>query len=126
MKIVGLISGGKDSCFNLIKCVNYGHSILALAHLRPSTGDEMDSFMYQTVGSECIEGIAKAMNLPLFIRNIDGACKKDSMVYQETKGDEVEDLFELLKEVKEKIPEIEGVSSGAILSNYQRYRVENV
>jgi diphthamide synthase (EF-2-diphthine--ammonia ligase) len=30
----------------------------------------------------------------------------------------VEDLYELLKEIKEKHPEIEGVSSGAIASTY--------
>ena len=29
-------------------------------------GKEMDSYMYQSVGSEVIEMIAKAMNKPLF------------------------------------------------------------
>lgn len=38
MKVVGLISGGKDSCFNLMKCVQYGHSIVALANLYPPKG----------------------------------------------------------------------------------------
>ena len=40
--------------------------------------------------------------------------------------DEVEDLYELLKEVKEKYPDIQAVASGAIFSNYQRLRVENI
>ena len=39
--------------------------------------------------------------------------------------DEVEDLFELLSEVKAKHPDVQAVASGAIFSNYQRLRVEN-
>jgi diphthine-ammonia ligase len=42
------------------------------------------------------------------------------------KNDEVEDLYELLKEIKEKHPEVNAVSSGAIHSTYQKNRVENV
>jgi diphthine-ammonia ligase len=44
---------------------------------------------------------------------------------EEGKADEVEDLYNLLKEAKEEY-KIEAVSSGAILSDYQRLRVENV
>ena len=33
MKVVGLISGGKDSIFNLLECVAHGHEIVALANL---------------------------------------------------------------------------------------------
>ena len=40
--------------------------------------------------------------------------------------DEVEDLFQLLQEVKHTYPDIQGVSCGAIISTYQRLRVENV
>jgi diphthine-ammonia ligase len=46
MKIVGLISGGKDSIFNLIKCIEEGHELVALANLYPVDTDELDSFMY--------------------------------------------------------------------------------
>jgi diphthine-ammonia ligase len=38
MKVVGLLSGGKDSCFNLVHCVANGHAIVALASLRPPDG----------------------------------------------------------------------------------------
>uniref|UniRef100_A0A166I9H9 Diphthine--ammonia ligase n=1 Tax=Daucus carota subsp. sativus TaxID=79200 RepID=A0A166I9H9_DAUCS len=50
MKVVGLISGGKDSCFAMMKCVQYGHEIVALANLMPADDsvDELDSYMYQT------------------------------------------------------------------------------
>ena len=37
MKVLGLISGGKDSIYNLIQCINKGHEILCLGHIaRPS------------------------------------------------------------------------------------------
>ncbi len=41
-------------------------------------------------------------------------------------SDEVEDLMQLLETVKRAHPTVQAVSSGAILSNYQRIRVENV
>lgn len=38
MQVVGLLSGGKDSCFNLCHCVLQGHEIVALATLAPPGG----------------------------------------------------------------------------------------
>lgn len=43
-----------------------------------------------------------------------------------TSGDEVEDMLVLLSEVKRQIPSVSAVSSGAIASDYQRLRVENI
>uniref|UniRef100_A0A3Q2CBF9 Diphthine--ammonia ligase n=1 Tax=Cyprinodon variegatus TaxID=28743 RepID=A0A3Q2CBF9_CYPVA len=125
MKVVALISGGKDSCFNMIKCVSAGHKIVALANLRPAKADELDSYMYQTVGHQAIELYADAMELPLYRRTIRGSSLDTSRNYSVTEGDEVEDLYQLLYQIKEK-EAIEAVSVGAILSDYQRVRVENV
>lgn len=36
LRVVGLVSGGKDSCYNLIQCVKHGHEIVALLNLHPS------------------------------------------------------------------------------------------
>ncbi|VDM65736.1 unnamed protein product [Strongylus vulgaris] len=47
-------------------------------------------------------------------------------MFEITAGDEVEDLYELLKTVKEHHPLVQGVSAGAILSSYQKLRVEDV
>ncbi|KAG9285365.1 hypothetical protein G9A89_010840 [Geosiphon pyriformis] len=129
MKVVALISGGKDSCFNMMHCVKNGHEIVALANLKPpdsSNKDELDSFLYQTVGHEAIEYYAECMGLPLYRRQIFGNSVFTGPEYHITKGDETEDLFELLNDVKKKHPELQGVSVGAILSNYQRVRVEHV
>ncbi|XP_032356543.1 diphthine--ammonia ligase [Etheostoma spectabile] len=125
MKVVALISGGKDSCYNMMQCVVSGHRIVALANLRPANTDELDSYMYQTVGHQAIELYSEAMDLPLYRRTIQGSSLDTSRNYSVTEGDEVEDLYELLKLVKEK-EGVEAVSVGAILSDYQRVRVENV
>uniref|UniRef100_A0A8C6WV99 Diphthine--ammonia ligase n=1 Tax=Neogobius melanostomus TaxID=47308 RepID=A0A8C6WV99_9GOBI len=125
MRVVALISGGKDSCYNMMQCVAAGHRLVALANLRPAHTDELDSYMYQTVGHQAIGLYAEAMDLPLYRRTIQGSSVDTSRDYSHTPGDEVEDLYELLRLVKEK-ESVEAVSVGAILSDYQRVRVENV
>ncbi|XP_061102972.1 diphthine--ammonia ligase isoform X1 [Conger conger] len=126
MKVVALISGGKDSCYNMMQCVAAGHRIVALANLRPKENtDELDSYMYQTVGHQAIDVYAEAMDLPLYRRTIEGSSLNTGMEYTQREGDEVEDLYHLLKLVQEK-EGVEAVSVGAILSDYQRVRVENV
>lgn len=37
-KVIGLVSGGKDSTFNLLHCVANGHELVALATLTPEPG----------------------------------------------------------------------------------------
>ena len=127
LKTVGLISGGKDSCYNLVECVKNGHELVALAHLHPPANvHELDSFMYQTVGSEVVKAIADCMDLPLFLREITGAAVHQKLSYSQTQGDEVEDLYQIIKDVQHRFPQIQAVAAGAVLSTYQRNRVENV
>ncbi|XP_018322343.1 diphthine--ammonia ligase [Agrilus planipennis] len=125
MRVAALISGGKDSCFNMLQCIGAGHEIVALANLCPKKKTEMDSYMFQSVGFEAIELMAKAMELPLF--RIETECKSTAreIDYEYTSNDEVEDMFKLLEKVKKEVV-INAVSVGAILSDYQRIRVENV
>ncbi|XP_078248050.1 diphthine--ammonia ligase isoform X3 [Pogona vitticeps] len=129
MKVVALISGGKDSCYNMMHCVAAGHQIVALANLRPAKNqegtDELDSYMYQTVGHQAIDIYAEAMGLPLYRHTIKGTSVDIGRTYTKCEGDEVEDLYQLLKFVKDK-ENVDAVSVGAILSDYQRVRVENV
>ncbi|XP_063828857.1 uncharacterized protein LOC135078201 [Ostrinia nubilalis] len=125
MRTVALISGGKDSCYNMMQCVGAGHTIVALANLQPILKDELDSYMYQTVGHQGIELYAEAMGLPLYREVITGAAVDQGRNYEPTANDEVEDLYRLLSRVKDDI-DIEAVAVGAILSDYQRIRVENV
>ncbi|KAJ1281554.1 hypothetical protein BS78_04G314100 [Paspalum vaginatum] len=128
MEVVALVSGGKDSCFAMMRCQDYGHKVVALANLIPldDAVDELDSYMYQTVGHQIVVSYAKCMGLPLFRRRIRGSTRDQGLKYKVTAGDEVEDMFALLSEVKRQIPSITAVSSGAIASDYQRLRVESV
>lgn len=70
---------------------------------------------------------------PFYSREIRGRSKNISLVYDTTvddtddvNTDEVEDLYCLLKQIQSECPDIKAVSSGAILSTYQRTRIENV
>ncbi|KAF7352671.1 Diphthine--ammonia ligase [Mycena venus] len=133
MKYVALLSGGKDSCYNLLHCQRNGHQLVSAASLGPEPGkEELDSYMYQTVGQDAIELVARALDVPLYRRVISGHALEQGSEYgarnsaSGTVGDETEDLYALLSTVKSKHPDIEGVSVGAILSNYQRVRVEHV
>lgn len=111
MKFVGLISGGKDSIFNLVQCVSYGHELVCTANLHPPDdleNKEMDSFMFQTIGVEIADKISQCLEVPIVKRAISGSSVNQGMYYQEesTQKDEVEDLYMLLKQVKELYPEV--------------------
>ncbi|TIA72421.1 hypothetical protein E3P91_02032 [Wallemia ichthyophaga] len=86
----------------------------------------MDSYMFQTVGLSILPLIAQSLGVELFEGVIKGTPINQSSSYEETLNDETEDLYKLLKSVKEKYADLQGVSVGAILSNYQRVRVEHV
>lgn len=85
--------------------------------------------MFQTVGVEIIPLIAQCMQQPLLRVPITGGSVNQELFYDKAENakesDEVEDLYALLQQAKEEY-KIEAVSSGAILSDYQRLRVENV
>lgn len=70
--------------------------------------EEIDSYLYQTVGQDGLHFIAEALGLPLFRRQISGTAVDQSNDYATTAdarekgsvtGDETEDLYELLKDV---------------------------
>ena len=129
MKFLALVSGGKDSCYSILHSLRQGHELVALGNLYPADQDqqELDSFMFQTVGHDIVNWYQKCTGLPLFRRAIHPQTSKNvSLNYYPTDDDEIEDLLELLKEAKKQMPEIEAVNAGAILSSYQRTRVEDV
>jgi diphthine-ammonia ligase len=143
LNVIALISGGKDSLFSLLHCLQNGHKIVALANLYPpcdrspghengpqgEEGEDLNSFMYQTVGHTIIPLYAEALNLPVYRRQISGKAIQTNREYaflEDAPPDETEDLVPLLEEVKLTHPEANALSSGAILSTYQRTRVESV
>lgn len=128
MKFVALVSGGKDSCFNILHCLAQGHELVCLANLYPpeEKNDEIDSYMYQTVGHDVLTLYEKCIGKPMYRQPILGLASNQNLEYKKTENDETEDLFKLLKTVLFNHPDVQGVSVGAILSSYQRTRVEDV
>jgi diphthine-ammonia ligase len=129
MKFVALVSGGKDSIYSIQECIRNGHDLVCCIHLGAPLSVEEESFMYQTAGSNVLSVLVEdCLDVPLILQRRKGKSVNISMVYEndDAEDDEVEDLYVALKTALEQFPEIQAVSSGAILSNYQRIRVEHV
>ncbi|KAF4967758.1 hypothetical protein FSARC_4732 [Fusarium sarcochroum] len=211
LNVIALISGGKDSFFSLIHCIEHGHRIVALANLFPGPGTsgsssgpdvhandiargqspfrqqdatgteprtnlqassavpfpaglqhidpgtwtpqpparddhydsphhdqgagessdtDLNSFMYQTVGHEVLPLYAAATGLPLYRLPITGRAVRHERDYDATSDaqdrDETESMLPLLQAIIARHPEANAVCAGAILSTYQRTRVESI
>src|SRR5262245_44459426 len=84
MKVVALVSGGKDSCIAMLECVRFGHQIAAIATLRPPESiNEADSFMFQTVATEAVQAIAECMNLPFYTYTLRGSAVNQDLLCSE-------------------------------------------
>ena len=70
--------------------------------------EELDSYLYQTVGQDAIEFVARALDVPLHRRAISGSALALGSEYGGrnaedrggVNGDETEDLYALLADVK--------------------------
>lgn len=156
--MIALISGGKDSLYSILHCIRNGHKVVALANLHPAqkpkpsddqsnqedvqngTGDmeeDIDSFMYQTIGHSVIPLYESALGIPLYRAPITGGAVDTARIYRHDAADqaaehvshtedETESLVPLLRRIMQSHPEANAVSAGAILSTYQRTRIENV
>ena len=133
MNIAGLISGGKDSMLNLIKCQENGHRIVCLVNMCPvrkigaDGTQELNSHCFQSVAQEHVPLVAKCMGLKLYTGDLlEGTSINQELFYEKTEGDEVESLYKLLSRVIGENPEVNAISTGAIESNFQRLRVMNI
>lgn len=128
MKFVALVSGGKDSIYSIMECQKQGHELIACVHLgRPVEESADESYMYQTAASEVIPTLVEeCLQVPLVLVPRKRKSVNTSLVYQENADDEVEDLYLAIQQAKIQFPDTQAVSSGAILSTYQRVRVEHV
>lgn len=145
LNVIALISGGKDSLYSILHCIRNGHRVVALANLHPppqpqlsrEDGEEeekdMDSYMYQTVGHSVIPLYESALGIPLYRAPILGSAVETGREYMHSSssptdgdGDETESLVPLLQAVLKDHPSANAVSAGAILSTYQRTRIEDV
>ena len=133
MKFAGLISGGKDSIYAIQTLIDQGHTLVCVGNVAPDTKfKEMDSYMYQSAGNEIVSLCAQCLDVPFYQVVTKGLTLNKELAYDtpseesEIKNDEVEDMFRLMQKMKMAHPEIQAVSSGAIMSTYQKNRVENL
>lgn len=124
MDFVGLVSGGKDSVYSICKLIDEGYNLVGLIHMSANS-TYADSYMYQTVGSEVSINLDRCFGVPLFVYKTGCNAVDQNLFYNPCETDEVEDLYLAIKDVQSKIS-FNAISSGAIFSNYQKNRVENV
>ena len=140
MRFVALVSGGKDSIYSIIQAIRNGHELVACIHLgapvvanddgddgTENDQEEEESYMYQTAASEVVKTmVEECLGIELLVHPRKGRSVNTGLVYEKaTPNDEVEDLFIALQRAMKRFI-FQGVCSGAILSTYQRVRIENV
>ena len=112
----------------VLHCISNGHELVALANLYPKTSsssEEIDSFMYQTVGYTVLQNYQECIGVPMYRKEILGTSKNVGMQYQPTLEDETEDLYELLSTCKQNHQDLTAVCAGGILSSKQDSRVDH-
>ena len=110
MKIGALVSGGKDSLYAAYK-ESRKHELVCLISLKSKRDD---SYMFHIPNIDLVKDIAESTGLPL--------------VFIESSGIKEKELRDLEKAIKKAVKEykIKGIVSGAIKSNYQKERVDNI
>jgi len=112
MAILGaLISSGKDSIYAMYLMKQKGHEIVCAMTMKSRN---KASYMFHTPNIELVELQAESMEIPLVTWETEGK-----------KEEELADLKALLVNAKEKYA-IEGITTGALFSDYQRERIEKL
>ncbi len=110
MKLAVLFSGGKDSTYAMYLAKKQGE----ISCLISVFSENKDSYMFHTPNIELVKKQAEAMNIPIII--------------QKTKGEKEKELVDLEKAIKSAVKKynINAIVSGALTSDYQRLRIENI
>ncbi|MEM3565529.1 MAG: TIGR00289 family protein [Candidatus Bathyarchaeia archaeon] len=107
MRVAVLATGGKDSTLALFRVLRLGYDVKYLVSMIPL---REDSWMFHYPNIHLMDLFAEAVGVPLVKGETSGV-----------KEVEVEDLKRLLKGL-----DVDGIVSGAISSNYQKARIEEV
>ena len=107
MRVAALITGGKDSTLALHRALRQGHEIECLVAMIPR---RKDSWMFHSINIHLTDLCAEAVGIPLVKGQTTGIKEMELM-----------DLKRLLSTL-----DIEGVVSGAILSQYQKTRIDRI
>jgi ABC transporter with metal-binding/Fe-S-binding domain ATP-binding protein len=111
MKLAALFSGGKDSAYALYLAQLQGHKIEVLIAV---DSENPESYMFHVPNIHLVNLQSEAMGIPLILKKTKGV-----------KEEELNDLKDAISEAMEKY-DITGIVSGAIYSNYQRKRIDDM
>lgn len=109
MRLAALVSGGKDSIYAMYLAKKEGHTIEYILTMLP---ERTDSYMFHHPNAGLTEVQAGLMGIPVVTKATKGI-----------KEDELKDLKTLIESVKDKV---DGIVTGALASNYQKTRIENI
>ncbi|MEM0095131.1 MAG: TIGR00289 family protein [Candidatus Bathyarchaeia archaeon] len=107
MRVAVLATGGKDSTLALYKVLKAGYEVKCLVSMVPL---REDSWMFHYPNMHLMDLFAEAAGLPLVKGETTGM-----------KEVEVEDLRRIIAKL-----DVEGLVCGAIASNYQKMRIEQI
>ena len=110
MKVGIMVSGGKDSIYAAFKASKQ-HEIVCLISFKSKKDD---SYMFHIPNRDLVKQQAKEMNLPIIF-----------MESSWIKEKELNDIKKALKIAIKKY-KIQGIVSGALASNYQKQRIDNI
>lgn len=111
MKLAALFTGGKDSIYAIYLAKKMGHEIVCLITMK---SENLASYMFHTPAIELTALQAEAMSLPI--------------IFGQTKGEKEKELVDLENTIRKagKKYEFEGLITGALFSEYQTARINNI
>lgn len=95
MKFVALVSGGKDSIYSIIQCIENGHELVACVHIGApdeslllsiddDNDDDEESYMYQSAASEAVKILVEeCLCVPLILYTRKGKSINISLIYDD-------------------------------------------
>jgi diphthine-ammonia ligase len=111
MRVIALLSGGKDSVCAVETARGFGWDVAAALVLRPA---QDDAWMFHTPNLGVVAGVAQCLELPLVEADV-----------RSGKAEEVEDLEAAVAAAKRDLG-LDGIISGALASEYQRTRIDRI
>ena len=111
MRVLALLSGGKDSVCAVEIAQGFGWDVVASLTMVPA---QDDAWMFHTPNLAVVRGVAQCLGLPL----IEAPCRSG-------KEEEVVDLEAALAHAKTTL-RLDGIVSGALASEYQRTRIDAI
>lgn len=111
MRVVALLSGGKDSVAAVDVARGHGWDVVAGLRMVPA---EDDAYMFHTPNLDVVEAVASSLDMPL----VSAPARPDPL-------QEVDDLEQALARACSDF-DASGILSGALASEYQRTRIDGI